>query len=102
MLTSGDILPENPRVVGSIPTLGGCRCIANPGEPLRHPRGRPEPIPRRLLECERDQRTVYVIARRTDLWIECLDEGLDRRRFGRRRPTGDVELGFSCVLTGLS
>src|SRR5690348_3408815 len=62
----------------------GCRGIADPGESLRHPGGRPESIPRRLLERERDQRTVHVVDGRANLGIKGLDERGQGRRLGRR------------------
>src|SRR5262245_17223906 len=66
----------------------GCNGITNPDEHLCCPGRGPQPIPGRLLQCERDQRTVHVIDRRADLRVEGLDEGLDRRRLGGRRPGG--------------
>src|SRR4051794_25500604 len=59
----------------------GCDGIADPYERLRHPGGRPQPIPERLRQRERDQCTVHVIDRRANLGVESLDELLDRRRF---------------------
>src|ERR1044071_3812414 len=58
--------------------------ITDPGERLcRSGRG-PQPIPGRLLQRERDQRTVYVFDRRANLRVDRFDEGLDRRCLGRR------------------
>src|SRR5664279_1010848 len=52
----------------------GCDAISDPDQGLCHSRCRPQPVPRRLLKREHDERSVDIADRVPDLRIELRDE----------------------------